>query len=106
MLPAINSLTETKMTPASQGGRRPTRIDRRAIVHGAAEAENCPAEVRVADRGPFLADEALQAKLVDRLATATRSSPEPTGAPDPVPADKADDLSHALALNSEARRLR
>jgi protease-4 len=67
---AINSLTETKMTPphreevdallASIGGQ---------IVHGVAEARKLPeAEVRTAiDRGPLLAEEALQSKLVDRL---------------------------------------
>jgi len=67
---AINSLTETKMTPphrkevdallASIAGQ---------IVHGIAEGRKLPeAAVREAiDRGPFLADEALQAKLVDRL---------------------------------------
>jgi protease-4 len=67
---AMNSLTETKMTAphreevdallASIGGQ---------IVHGIAEGRNLPeAEVRDAiDRGPLLADEARQAKLVDRL---------------------------------------
>src|SRR5438445_4162440 len=67
---AINSLTETKMTPphrrevdellASMAGQ---------IVHGVAEGRKLPeAAVREAiDRGPFLADEALRAKLVDRL---------------------------------------
>jgi protease IV len=67
---AINSLTETKMTPphreevdallASIGGQ---------IVHGIAEGRQLPeAEVRAAiDRGPLLAEEARQAKLVDRL---------------------------------------
>ncbi len=67
---AINSLTETKMTSphreeldallASLAGQ---------IVHGIAEGRKLPeAEIREAiDRGPFLADEALQAKLVDRL---------------------------------------
>ena len=67
---AINSLTETKMTPphreevdallASIGGQ---------IVHGIAEGRKLPeAEVREAiDRGPLLAEEARQAKLVDRL---------------------------------------
>src|ERR1700720_3933720 len=67
---AINSLTETKMTPphrkevdallASIAGQ---------VVRGIAEGRKLPeAEVREAiDRGPFLADEALQAKLVDRL---------------------------------------
>ena len=67
---AMNSLTETKMTPphreevdallASIGGQ---------IIHGIAESRKLPeAEVREAiDRGPLLADEARQAKLVDRL---------------------------------------
>src|SRR5712671_1513198 len=67
---AINSLTETKMTPphrkevdallASIAGQ---------VVRGIAEGRKLPeAEVREAiDRGPLLADEALQAKLVDRL---------------------------------------
>src|SRR5437870_535232 len=67
---AINSLTETKMTPphrkeadallASIAGQ---------VVRGIAEGRKLPeAGVREAiDRGPFLADEALQAKLVDRL---------------------------------------
>jgi protease IV len=67
---AMNSLTETKMTPphreevdallASIAGQ---------IIHGIAEGRKLPeAEVREAiDRGPLLADEASQAKLVDRL---------------------------------------
>ena len=67
---AMNSLTETKMTPphreevdallASIGGQ---------IIHGIGEGRKLPeAEVREAiDRGPLLADEARQAKLVDRL---------------------------------------
>jgi protease-4 len=67
---AINSLTETKMTAphreevdallASIGGQ---------VIRGIAEARKLPeAEVRASiDRGPLLADEALQAKLVDRL---------------------------------------
>jgi protease-4 len=67
---AMNSLTETKMTPphreevdallASISGQ---------ITHGIAEARKLSeAEVREAiDRGPLLADEARQAKLVDRL---------------------------------------
>src|SRR6201987_4360155 len=67
---AMNSLTETKMTPphreevdallASVSGQ---------IIHGIAEGRKLPeAEVREAiDRGPLLADEARQAKLVDRL---------------------------------------
>src|SRR5271169_318654 len=67
---AMNSLTETKMTPphreevdallASIAGQ---------IIHGISEARKIPeAEVRAAiDRGPLLAEEARQAKLVDRL---------------------------------------
>jgi protease-4 len=67
---AMNSLTETKMTPphreevdallASIAGQ---------IIHGIAEGRKLPeAEVREAiDRGPLLADEASQAKLVDHL---------------------------------------
>src|SRR6516164_5436354 len=67
---AMNSLTETKMTPphreevdallASIAGQ---------IIHGIVEGRKLPeAEVREAiDRGPLLADEARQAKLVDRL---------------------------------------
>jgi protease-4 len=67
---AMNSLTETKMTPphreevdallASISGQ---------IIHGISEGRKLPeAEVRDAiDRGPLLADEARQAKLVDRL---------------------------------------
>jgi protease-4 len=67
---AMNSLTETKMTPphreevdallASIAGQ---------IIHGIADGRKLPeADVRDAiDRGPLLADEARQAKLVDRL---------------------------------------
>jgi len=67
---AMNSLTETKMTPphreevdallASVSGQ---------IIHGIAEARKLSeADVRGAiDRGPLLAEEARQAKLVDRL---------------------------------------
>jgi len=67
---AMNSLTETKMTPphreevdallASISGQ---------IVHGIAESRKLSEdEVRAAiDRGPLLAEEARQAKLVDRL---------------------------------------
>jgi protease IV len=68
---AMNSLTETKMTPAhreevdalltSIGGQ---------IVRGIAEDRKLPeSAVRdVIDRGPLLAEEAREAKLVDRLA--------------------------------------
>src|SRR6516165_6369338 len=67
---AMNSLTETKMTPphreevhallASIAGQ---------IIHGISEGRKLPEpEVRDAiDRGPLLADEARQAKLVDHL---------------------------------------
>jgi protease-4 len=67
---AMNSMTETKMTPphreevdallASIAGQ---------VVHGIAEGRKLPeGEVRDAiDRGPLLADEARRAKLVDRL---------------------------------------
>jgi protease IV len=67
---AMNLLTETKMTPphreeveallASAGGQ---------IIRGIAQARKLPeAGVREAiDRGPLLAEEAVQAKLVDRL---------------------------------------
>ncbi len=67
---AMNSLTETRMTPphrqevegllASVAGQ---------VVGGIAKDRKLPQQaVRSAiDRGPFLADEALQAKLVDRL---------------------------------------
>ena len=67
---AINSLTETKMTPPHR-----KEVDALLssiagqIVRGIAEGRKLPeAEVREAiDRGPLLADEALRAKLVDRL---------------------------------------
>jgi protease-4 len=67
---AMNLLTETKMTPphreeveallVSAGGQ---------IIRGIAQARKLPeAGVREAiDRGPLLAEEAVQAKLVDRL---------------------------------------
>src|ERR1700732_2909489 len=67
---AINSLTETRMTPPHR-----KEVDALLgsiagqIVRGIAEGRKLPeAEVReTIDRGPLLADEALQAKLVDRL---------------------------------------
>jgi protease-4 len=67
---AMNSLTETKMTPPHR-----EEVDAllasisMQIVHGIAERRKLSeAEVREAiDRGPLLADEARQAKLVDRL---------------------------------------
>ena len=67
---AINSLTETKMTPPHRE-EVDTMLTSIAgqIIHGIAEGRKLPeAEVREAiDRGPLLADEARQAKLVDRL---------------------------------------
>ena len=67
---AINSLTETKMTPPhrEEVDAMLTSIAGQ-IIHGIAEGRKLPeAEVREAiDRGPLLADEARQAKLVDRL---------------------------------------
>jgi len=67
---AMNSLTETKMTPPHR-----EEVDAllasisMQIVHGIAERRKLSeAEVREAiDRGPLLADESRQAKLVDRL---------------------------------------
>src|ERR1700751_4047432 len=68
---AMNSLTETKMTPAHR-----EEVDAllasisRQIVRGVAEGRKLPeSAVRDAiDRGPLLAEEARDAKLVDRLA--------------------------------------
>jgi protease IV len=68
---AMNSLTETKMTPAHR-----EEVDALLasigdqIVHGIAESRKLSeSAVRNAiDRGPFLAEEARDAKLVDRLA--------------------------------------
>jgi protease-4 len=67
---AVNSLTETRMTPPHR-----EEVDAllasiaQQIVHGIAEGRKLPeAVVREAiDRGPLLADEARQARLVDRL---------------------------------------
>ena len=67
---AMNSLTETKMTPPHR-----EEVDALLgsiagqIIHGISEGRKLPeADVRDAiDRGPLLADEARQAKLVDRL---------------------------------------
>jgi protease IV len=67
---AINSLTETRMTPPHR-----EEVDTllasiaRQIVDGIAEGRKLPeAVVREAiDRGPLLADEARRARLVDRL---------------------------------------
>jgi protease IV len=68
---AMNSLTETKMTPPHR-----EEVDALLssisgqIVHGIAEERKLPeSAVREAiDRGPFLAEEARDAKLIDRLA--------------------------------------
>jgi protease-4 len=67
---AMNSLTETNMTPPHR-----EEVDAllasisKQVVRGIAESRKLPAaEVREAiDRGPLLAEEARQAKLVDRL---------------------------------------
>ena len=67
---AINSLTETRMTPPHREEVEALLASMaRQVVHGIAEGRKLPeAEVReTIDRGPLLADEALQAKLVDRL---------------------------------------
>jgi protease-4 len=67
---AINSLTETRMTPPhrEEVDALLTSIAEQ-IVHGIAEGRKLPeAVVREAiDRGPLLADEARQTRLVDRL---------------------------------------
>ena len=67
---AMNSLTETKMTPPhrEEVDGLLTSISGQ-VIHGIAEARKLPeAAVRDAiDRGPLLADEARQAKLIDRL---------------------------------------
>jgi protease IV len=67
---AMNSLTETKMTaPHREEVDALLASITGQVVHGIAEGRKLPeAEVREAiDRGPLLADEARQAKLVDRL---------------------------------------
>jgi protease-4 len=67
---AMNMLTETKMTPAHREEVEAllTSIAGQ-IVHGIAQGRKLSdAEVRdLIDRGPLLAQEAIQAKLVDRL---------------------------------------
>jgi len=67
---AMNSLTETKMTPPhrEEVDGLLTSISGQ-VIHGIAEGRKLPeAAVRDAiDRGPLLADEARQAKLIDRL---------------------------------------
>jgi protease IV len=67
---AINSLTQTKMTPAHREEVEAVlRSSFRQIVRGIAKDRGLSEEaVRQAiDRGPFLAREALAAKLVDHL---------------------------------------
>src|ERR1700738_1377690 len=67
---AINSLTETRMTPPHREEVEALLASMsRKVGQGSAEGRKLPeAEVRESiDRGPLLADEALQAKLVDRL---------------------------------------
>jgi protease-4 len=67
---AMNSLTETKMTaPHREEVDALLASITGQVVHGIAEGRKlAEAEVREAiDRGPLLADEARQAKLVDRL---------------------------------------
>jgi protease IV len=68
---AMNSLTETKMTPPHREEVDALLASIAAqIVHGIAEGRKLPeSAVRdVIDRGPLLAEEARDAKLVDRLA--------------------------------------
>jgi protease IV len=67
---AMNVLTETKMTPAHREEVEALLASVAGqIVRGIAQGRKLPeAEVRDAiDRGPLLAEEAIQAKLVDRL---------------------------------------
>ena len=67
---AMNSLTETKMTPPHREEVDAMLVSIAGqIIHGIAEGRKLPeAEVRDAiDRGPLLAEEARQAKLVDHL---------------------------------------
>src|SRR5439155_18943198 len=67
---AMNSLTETRMTPPHR-----EEVDAllasiaQQIVHGIPEGRKLPETVvrEVIDRGPLLADEARQARLVDRV---------------------------------------
>ena len=68
---AMNTITEKKFTPAHrEAAEKLMESAFGQIVRGVAQARKLPeAQVRaVIDRGPFLADEALQAKLVDKLA--------------------------------------
>src|SRR6516165_6543045 len=67
---AMNLLTETKMTPAHREEVESLLSSMAGqIIHGIAEGRKLSeAEVREAiNRGPFLAEEAVEAKLVDRL---------------------------------------
>src|SRR6266436_775133 len=67
---AMNLLTETKMTPAHREEVEALLASAAGqVVRGIAQARKLPeAGVREAiDRGPLLAEEAVQAKLVDRL---------------------------------------
>jgi protease-4 len=67
---AMNLLTETKMTPAHREEVETLLASMAGqIVHGIVEGRKLSeAEVREAiNRGPFLGEEAVQAKLVDRL---------------------------------------
>ncbi len=68
---AMNELTETKYTPAhKEATERIVDSSFGQLVAGIAEARQMSTnDVRaLIDRGPFLADEALDAKLVDKLA--------------------------------------
>jgi protease-4 len=68
---AMNELTDTKYTPAfKEATERIVDSSFGQLVAGIAEARKMSTnDVRaLIDRGPFLADEALQAKLVDKLA--------------------------------------
>jgi len=67
---AMNSLTETKMTlPHREEVDALLASISGQVIHGIAEGRKLPeAEIREAiDHGPLLADEAREAKLVDRL---------------------------------------
>src|ERR1017187_245749 len=68
---AMNELTEKKFSPAHrEANEKVMESEFGQIVKGIAEARKLPEEqVRaLIDRGPFLGDEALKAKLVDKLA--------------------------------------
>jgi protease IV len=67
---ATNTLTETAMTPAQREQVEDLlNSSEGQIVHGIADGRKLPeAQVtELIDRGPFVADEALAARLVDRL---------------------------------------